>query len=124
MFEFFTRHTLPARAAVRHVQFATPSPGVSSNCHWASVEAQIHALQISSIDLGYDPGKRSFAGTTSNVGRLALDLGHLPLELAEDLARLDRVDEDRDVEDLVHVDDGVEPLLREEARVGDDEEAS
>jgi pimeloyl-ACP methyl ester carboxylesterase len=77
MFEFFTRHTLPARAAVRQVQFTTASPGVSSHCHWASIEAQIHALQISSIDLRYDPGKRSFAGTTSNVARLALDLGHV-----------------------------------------------
>jgi hypothetical protein len=53
---------------------------------------------------------------------LRLDLGDFLLEFAEHLVGVHGVDEDRDVEHLVHVDDRREPAGREEARVGDDEE--
>jgi hypothetical protein len=64
------------------VQFATASPSVSAHCHWATIEAQHKAFKPSSIDIKHDPKKRSFAGTTENVARLALDVRHLAPDAA------------------------------------------
>jgi pimeloyl-ACP methyl ester carboxylesterase len=78
LFEFLERRKLPSREQVRQVDFTTASPGVSAWSHWAGIEAQTQALKVSSVQLRYDPGQRSFTGTTGNVARLALDLGHVP----------------------------------------------
>jgi poly(3-hydroxybutyrate) depolymerase len=78
IFEFFAHHELPPRDKVRSVSFCTANPAVSAQCHWATMEAQIKPLKISSINLTHDAGERSFTGTTENVARLSLDLGHLP----------------------------------------------
>jgi hypothetical protein len=75
LFDFLKQHTRPATKDVRRVEFATASPGVSARCDWASIEAQIHPLQISSIDLQFDPEKGEIVGQTRNVARLTLDLG-------------------------------------------------
>jgi hypothetical protein len=77
MADFFNRRTRPERAQVRRVDFVTASPGVSAECHWAVIEAQQKAFKVSSVQLTHDPDKRTFAGKTDNVARLALDVGHL-----------------------------------------------
>jgi dienelactone hydrolase len=77
LFEFFRRRTLPRPEEVRQVDFTTASPGVSASSHWATIEAQVHALQPSSVRIRFDAGKRRFSGTTENVARLALDLAHV-----------------------------------------------
>jgi hypothetical protein len=78
MFDFFAHHSLPDDASIREVQFATADPGVSARCHWAGIEAQVHPLQLSTVDLRCDPGRRRFTGTTANVARLSLRLDALP----------------------------------------------
>ncbi len=78
LFEEFARHRLPDRAVVRAVDFRTAHPGVSADCHWVAVEAQAKPFVVSHVDLRNDPAKRTFAGSTENVARLSLDLGHLP----------------------------------------------
>jgi poly(3-hydroxybutyrate) depolymerase len=78
MFEFFARHTLPEPKTVRQVDFITASPGVSAWSHWAGIEAQIHPLKISSVNLRYEPETRRLHGTTENVARFALDIDQLP----------------------------------------------
>lgn len=77
MFDLFARHQIPTDAEVRQVDFVTANPGVSSKCHWATIEAQIHPLALSTISLRCDPGQSRFTGTTVNVARLALDVSHL-----------------------------------------------
>jgi predicted esterase len=77
LIDFLQRRKLPAPAEVRQVDFTTASPGVSAWCHWAGIEAQTEQGKFSSVKLEQDPGKRRFAGTTANVARLALDVGHL-----------------------------------------------
>lgn len=77
IFDFFARHRLPTRDSVRHVEFTTMSPGVSSKCHWVGIEMQERQSMPSSVNLRYDPGKRRFVGTTSNVARLAISLEHV-----------------------------------------------
>ena len=77
MFDFFSRRSRPQRSEVRHVEFATASPGVSADCHWATIEQQQKAFKLSSVHLTHDPEKRRFAGKTDNVACLALDVGHL-----------------------------------------------
>jgi predicted esterase len=77
LFDFFARHTRPRNAEVRRVEFRTASPGVSAWAHWAGIEAQLHPLRLSSINIECDPKLRRFRGTADNVARLALDVGHL-----------------------------------------------
>jgi dienelactone hydrolase len=74
LFDFFSRHSLPADDEVRTVNFVTASPGVTARMHWATILNQIHSLQFSRIDIRWDPGKRRYVGTTENVSRLALDM--------------------------------------------------
>ncbi|HLW65134.1 MAG TPA: prolyl oligopeptidase family serine peptidase [Gemmataceae bacterium] len=94
MFEFFLRHTIPENKAVRRVDFTTASPGVSADCYWARIEAQIKPLAFSHIQIDHDPAKRSFKGKTENVARLSLDVRHLepgqPLEVELDGQKLSR----------------------------------
>jgi dienelactone hydrolase len=78
MFDFFAHHALPDDESVRQVEFATADPGISARCHWAGIEAQAHPLQLSSISLRCDPGRRRFTGATTNVARLSLRLSPLP----------------------------------------------
>jgi poly(3-hydroxybutyrate) depolymerase len=78
MFDLFARHRLPTNEEVRQVDFITASPGISAWSHWAGIEAQKVQLKPSSISIRYNPGPHSFAGTTDNVARLALDLAHVP----------------------------------------------
>ncbi|MEZ5330306.1 MAG: prolyl oligopeptidase family serine peptidase [Verrucomicrobiales bacterium] len=78
MFEFFKHHQLPLPEAVTKVQFTTASPGVSSRCHWATIEAQSSPLETSGIDIAFDSAKRQFAGTTENVSRFSIDIAHVP----------------------------------------------
>jgi pimeloyl-ACP methyl ester carboxylesterase len=77
MFDFFRKHTLPQPGDVREVDFRTASPAVSARCHWARIEAQIKQLALSSVRLSWDEKGRRYLGTTENVARLALDLGHV-----------------------------------------------
>jgi pimeloyl-ACP methyl ester carboxylesterase len=77
MFDFFARHRLPEDAAVREVDFTTVSPEISSACHWATIEAQQHAMQPSTISIRCDPIGRRFIGTSTNVARLSLDTSTL-----------------------------------------------
>lgn len=77
LFDFFERRQIPTRAEVHNLEFSTANPGVSAWCHWAGIDTQKKPLQISTIKLRHDPGKRRFEGTTDNVARLVLDVAHL-----------------------------------------------
>jgi pimeloyl-ACP methyl ester carboxylesterase len=95
MFAFFGRRQVPARAAVRAVEFRTASPGVSGWCHWVGIDAQRKAMLLSKVEMRHDPGQRTFVGTTDNVARLVLDLAHLegtgPVRVALDGDRLENI---------------------------------
>jgi dienelactone hydrolase len=78
MFDFFARHVIPWEESLRQVEFATADPGVSARSHWLGIEAQTHPLHLSSARIRYDPGRRRFVGTTSNVARLSLRAVQLP----------------------------------------------
>ena len=77
MFDLFARRRIPRRDEVREVGFITANPGVSASCQWVTIATQINHLEFSSVQIRLDPVKRRFIGTTDNVGRLVLDLGHL-----------------------------------------------
>jgi pimeloyl-ACP methyl ester carboxylesterase len=88
MFEFFAGRSRPNPKDVRHVEFATASPGISAQCQWAAIAAQQKAFKRSSIQMTHDPKKRTFEGKTENVALLGLDVGHLsagqPLQVTLD----------------------------------------
>jgi len=80
MFDFFAHHELAAPEMVRQIDFATANPGVSASDRWVTIEQQIQPLQVSSVSIRLDPGKRRFVGTTVNTARLTLDLSSLPAD--------------------------------------------
>jgi predicted esterase len=77
LIEFLKERTIPERKDVKAVDFITASPSVSASCHWATIEAQPVAFKPSAVHLKLDDARRRFSGTTENVLRLALDVGHL-----------------------------------------------
>jgi hypothetical protein len=77
LMQFLARHEKRQPEEVRKVDFVTTNPGISSRLDWATIEAQIRPLVPSAIHLAYDPDRRQFSGTTENVARMALDLGHI-----------------------------------------------
>jgi len=95
MFDFFAHHVIPTDASVRQVNFTTVNPGVSASCHWLEVQQQRHPLQKSVADIRWDPGTRRFVGTTENIARLGLSLGHIkpgkPLKVQLDGQTLDAI---------------------------------
>ena len=74
MFDLFARRTRAPKAAVRHLSFATASPGVSARCDWLTIHGQERQHGRSSVTADLDPHKRRFVVKTENVTRLALDL--------------------------------------------------
>lgn len=91
MFDFFSRRTVPSNESVRDIEFLTANPGVSAWSYWLGIEAQIRPLQVSSVTIRCDPGKRRFVGTTDNVSRLALD----PVPLTPDAPVTVQLDEQK-----------------------------
>ncbi|MBX3436797.1 MAG: prolyl oligopeptidase family serine peptidase [Planctomycetaceae bacterium] len=95
MFDMFARHALPPTQAVRRVDFITANPGVSSECHWAAIEAQQRQHALSRINLMTWPNARRFEGTTDNVARLRLETAHLrtdgPISVVLDGQALDDI---------------------------------
>lgn len=74
MYDLFARRVLPPKTAVRVVDFVTANPGVSPSSHWLGILAQQTQFSPASARIQLDPGKRRFAGSTTNVARLALDI--------------------------------------------------
>ncbi|MDA1191844.1 MAG: prolyl oligopeptidase family serine peptidase, partial [Candidatus Poribacteria bacterium] len=55
MFDLFSRRSIPRNDEIRHVRFSTANPGVSHQAYWAQIHQQINPLEISRVDLRYDP---------------------------------------------------------------------
>jgi len=72
MYDFFSRRSLPAKGRPLQVEFHTPSPYISPQCHWVRVEQQHRPNRHSRVDLQCRPLSRVIEGTTANVARLAL----------------------------------------------------
>jgi pimeloyl-ACP methyl ester carboxylesterase len=89
MFDFFARHRLPRDDEVRQIDFTTPSPGVTSRCHWLTIEAQTRQFQPSHVSIRVNPPDRRIVGTTENVERLSIDLSRLPPTTRPSPAMLD-----------------------------------
>lgn len=84
LMEFLQKHAKPDAKAIDHVVFTTASPGVSASRGWVTILQQIKAFEFSTIDLNRDLAKRTIAGTTENVARLAIDVS--ASEGAEEIA--------------------------------------
>ena len=80
LFDFFAHHIDPAEETVRQVDFITANPGISATDRWVTIQNQISPLDLSSVSIRLDPGKRRFTGKTLNVRRLTLDVRFLPKE--------------------------------------------
>ncbi|RYG42980.1 alpha/beta hydrolase, partial [bacterium] len=74
LFDFLARHARRSAPETREIDFSTFHPGVSAKAHWATIESQQRAMELSRVQLRVDPFKRRIVGTTLNVRRLTLDL--------------------------------------------------
>ncbi len=77
LMNFLQARTLPEPAQARRLDFRTANPAVSARCHWAVIEAQTRALELSEIHLSADPDTALIEGTTKNVARLRLHVDFL-----------------------------------------------
>lgn len=77
MYDMFARHSLPPAGAIREVEFVTANPGVSSRCHWLSIDAQIQQQKLSRVKVLAYPNGNRFTGTTENVRVLRLETSPL-----------------------------------------------
>jgi hypothetical protein len=77
MLDYLAKHEVPEPKNVRDVEFVTPSIGVTARYHWATIEGQAHPCRLSTLKLHGDPARSTIEGTTENVSRLALDVGHV-----------------------------------------------
>ena len=77
IFDLFARHKIPDDESISDINFSTANPGISPSSHWVSIEAQQHALALSTVIIRYNPSQRRFTGATLNVARLALKLNHV-----------------------------------------------
>ncbi|MBN2414846.1 prolyl oligopeptidase family serine peptidase [bacterium] len=77
MLDFFARHARIQTEQARQVDFTTPCPGVSADCHWVTIRTQIEPLLPSRVSISVDPHLRRYSGTTDNVSVLGLDLSPL-----------------------------------------------
>jgi hypothetical protein len=68
----FAHSRVPSDGETRHVDFTTPAPGVSANCHWLTIEQQFRSFAISRVDLTAEPYTGRFVGRTANVRRMML----------------------------------------------------
>jgi hypothetical protein len=62
---------------VADINFSTANPGISSSSHWVSIEAQQHPLAKSVVVIRFEADHQRFVGSTENVARLGLKLGHI-----------------------------------------------
>ena len=111
MMQFFSYQQIPTAEGVRKIDFVTANPGISSRCHWTTIEAQTRQGQWSRIHWDFDPLRRHFQGETDNVARLSIDVAHLPpgrnISIELDRQSLAPIDWPRD-----------EPIIRLERRDG------
>jgi pimeloyl-ACP methyl ester carboxylesterase len=89
MFDFFARHRLPRDDEVGQIDFTTPSPGVTSRCHWLTIESQTRQFQASNVSIRVNPPDRRIVGITDNVASLSIDLSRLPPTTQPSRATLD-----------------------------------
>ena len=94
-FDLFSKRRIPVSTEVRHVDFTTANPEVTSHCHWVTIDQQEKPLEISSVDLNLDPHIRRFSGTTKNVRGIRFDLSALsgtdPVSFILDGVKLDKL---------------------------------
>jgi poly(3-hydroxybutyrate) depolymerase len=74
LFEFLKERTRPADGEVKHVEFVTAQPGISSRSRWIEILQQQRPLLTSKVVIDRDDAGQVFKGTTENVARLAIDL--------------------------------------------------
>ncbi len=95
LFDFFARQIIPSNESLRQVRFTTANPGISAKSYWVSVLCQQRHGDFSTVDVRFDPGLRRFVGTTENVTRLLLDLGHVrpgkPLTVELDGVNIEKI---------------------------------
>jgi pimeloyl-ACP methyl ester carboxylesterase len=77
MFDYFAGFRLRHRSEVTDVEFHTASPGVSAQCFWVSIEAQLRECLRSSVNLRLEPAAAKLSGSTENVLRFTIDTDHL-----------------------------------------------
>ncbi len=78
MMDFFRDRSIPASQDVRHIRFATATPGINAVCHGMTIWQQQKSLVPSRVDVHYNAEQEKIVGTTENVQLLRFDLSNMP----------------------------------------------
>ena len=104
MYDFFARHARPGKERIREIDFLTSNPGVSAKNNWLTIDMQNKQLEVSSVNILFDPGLCRFTGFTKNVKRLAFDLDILqnggPVTVKLDSQKIDNINISKDQKQL------------------------
>ncbi|MDR0845666.1 MAG: prolyl oligopeptidase family serine peptidase [Tannerella sp.] len=82
IFEFFKRHTIPAAAEVKEVDFHTASPAVSASDYWVCVGQQVSPLRFSNVKATQEKDTIRVTAV-ENVSLLTLDVPALHFTAAK-----------------------------------------
>jgi hypothetical protein len=86
MMEFFKYSERPEVQRLPSVDFTTADPGISAECDYLIIDAQVKQRVPSRVNLQQHVGDRTFVGTTDNVARLAIRVDHLPADQPIDVS--------------------------------------
>lgn len=77
LFDYFSRHAVPTKERIKHINFRTAHLGISAKNNWVTIYNQEEFLKMSVVDIKYLPGKNRFVGTTENINTLAIEVSML-----------------------------------------------
>lgn len=83
LFAFFESHELPLAEKVSRIEFRSPGPHVSPDCHWATIWSQQRWGLMSHLNLQLDDARSHLTGSTENVQTLCLNLNRLKLPTSD-----------------------------------------
>lgn len=88
IFDFFSRHTIPAAGEVKEIDFHTASPAISAEDYWIRVEQQISPYNFSNVKAVKEKDT-IVVQNIENVALLVLDLPALAFSSQEAVIRVD-----------------------------------
>lgn len=77
IFDFFSHHAVAGNDMVKHIDYVTANPAISSKNYWIEILNQIQQQKLSRISIDLQFHKRKFTGTTSNIEKLSIDASML-----------------------------------------------
>lgn len=77
IFDFFSHHAVAKNDMVKHIDYVTANPAISSKNYWVEILNQTEQQKLSHIIIDLQFHSRKFVGTTSNIEKMSIDASML-----------------------------------------------